>query len=58
MFAILAAICFALAFIIHGGGISVHSAWFDPEGLLFLGLTFLAIHVIPAVTAYTPFRRR
>jgi hypothetical protein len=57
MFAILAAICFGLAFFFHGGAVSIHSAWFDPTGLLYLGLTFLAIHVIPAVASRVWFRK-
>jgi hypothetical protein len=55
MFAILAAICFGLAFFFHGGQLTIHSAWFDPTGLLYLGLTFLAIHLIPTVATRARF---
>lgn len=50
MFAIIAAIFFALAFLFHGGAVSIHSAWFNVTGLVLAGLFFLAL-------ACTPFRR-
>lgn len=43
MFAIIAAILFALAFFLHGGAIDIHSPWFNVEGLLLAGLFFLAL---------------
>lgn len=46
MFIILAAICFAAAFIEHGGKLAIYSGWFDQTGLLYLGLAFLAVHLI------------
>lgn len=46
MFAILAAICFAVAFIEHGGKLTINSGWFDQAGMLYLGLVFLAVHLV------------
>ena len=44
MFAIIAAILFAIAFIIHVTSTSV-SLVFSPESLVLVGLTLLALHI-------------
>jgi len=46
MFAILAAIAFAIAFFENAGVITVHGGWADASGMLYLGLFCLAIHLI------------
>lgn len=46
MFIILAIICFAIAFFENGAALSIHSGWFGPSGMLYLGLFFLAIHLV------------
>lgn len=46
MCAVIATLLFAVAFIEHGGKITVHSPWFDPSGLMYLGLAFLAWHCV------------
>jgi predicted Co/Zn/Cd cation transporter (cation efflux family) len=46
MFAILAAVCFGVAWVIHGGEIAVHSPWIDQTGLMLLGLVFVALHLV------------
>ena len=43
MLAIVAAICFGIAFVINATG-TVTNAWFSVTGLLLLGLVFLALH--------------
>ena len=52
MFGLIAAICFAVAFILHwaGGG---HNP-VDPAGLGYLGLFFLALHLL---WPWTPWNR-
>jgi hypothetical protein len=45
VFGILAIVFFAMAFLENGAG-DGHSAWTSPTGLMFLGLTFLAVHAV------------
>lgn len=46
MFILASTVFFAIAFILHGSGASIHSAWFNYTGFELLGLTFLAAHFI------------
>ena len=43
MLAIVAAICFGIAFVINGTGTATN-AWFSVTGLLLIGLVCLALH--------------
>jgi hypothetical protein len=45
MFGILAVLCFALSFLFHGFKFSGNS-WIDATSLLYLGLVFLALHLL------------
>jgi hypothetical protein len=45
MFGFVAAVLFAVAFIISGAAIAVTSAWFAPLTLVCAGLVCLALHV-------------
>jgi len=45
MFGFVAAVLFAVAFIISGAGVAVTSAWFAPLTLVCAGLACLALHV-------------
>lgn len=40
MLAILTVVCFLAAFLVHGGLISVGTAWLNWEGLMLLGFLF------------------
>lgn len=44
MLAVIAAILFAIAFIINGAGVATN-AWLAPLSLAFLGLALLALHL-------------
>jgi len=55
MLAIVAAICFGIAFVIHGTGTAT-DAWFSVTGLLLLGLVCLALHQVGIGSAWV--RRR
>ena len=60
MLAVIAAILFAIAFIIYAAGVAT-SAVFAPLSLAFVGLALLALHMTgkgPAVPAYRRWRRR
>ena len=60
MLAVIAAILFAIAFIIYAAGVAT-SAVFAPLSLAFVGLALLALHMTgkgPAVPAYRRGRRR
>ena len=46
LFAILAAIAFAIAFLENGAALSVHSGWLGPAGMLYIGLSCLAVHLV------------
>lgn len=46
MLAIAAAVCFAAAFVEHGGKVTVTSQWFGQASLLYLGLALLAVHCV------------
>ena len=46
MFAVFAAIAFAVAFLENAAVITVHSGWADAPGMLYLGLVLLAVHLI------------
>jgi hypothetical protein len=56
MFAVIAAILFAIAFIIHVTSTAT-SLVFGPESLALIGLALLALHVAGIGTSY-PSRRR
>lgn len=43
MFALLAVLFFAASVVVHGGFASVHSHWFDWQGLTLLGLLCLSL---------------
>jgi predicted Co/Zn/Cd cation transporter (cation efflux family) len=45
VFGILAVLAFALAFLFHGFRFAGNS-WVDPASLAYLGLTFLALHLL------------
>ena len=51
MLAIVAAICFGIAFVIHGTGTAT-DAWFSVTGLLLLGLVCLALHLSGVGTSW------
>jgi len=60
MLAVIAAVLFAIAFIIYAAGVAT-SAVFAPLSLAFVGLALLALHLTgkgPAVPAYRRWRRR
>jgi hypothetical protein len=57
MLAIVAAIIFAIAFIIHGTGTST-DIWFSETGLLLLGLFCLALHQAGFGAGWSYSRRR
>ena len=44
MLAVIAAILFAVAFVLHGAGPAHIPVWFNWDGLLLLGLVSLALH--------------
>lgn len=45
MFGVIAVILFALAFLFHGFAFN-GNAWVDPASMLYLGLVFLALHLL------------
>lgn len=53
MFGFVAAVLFAVAFIISGAGVAVHSAWFAPPTLIAAGLACLALHVAGVGAGWT-----
>lgn len=59
MFGILAALCFAIAWIFNGAGFN-HSTWLSAVSLALLGLFFLALHIVgfSAIAPAVPVRRR
>lgn len=46
MYAVIAAVLFAVAYVIHGGAVDVHTPWLNPTGLALLGLVFTAFHLL------------
>ena len=46
MFAIIAAILFAIAFIVHGGAYAANNLWLDWQSLMIAGLFFLALALL------------
>lgn len=52
MLAVIAVILFSVSWVLHGSRASV-PVWFDWQGLLLLGLVFVALHLIWPL----PFRR-
>ncbi len=57
MFAIIAAVLFAIAFIINATSTST-SAVFSPESLMLVGLALLALHIAGIGTSVSYSRRR
>ena len=57
MLAVIAAILFAIAFIINAAGIAT-SAVFAPASLVFVGLALLAFHLTGVGPALPAYRRR
>jgi len=53
MFGFIAAVLFAVAFILAGSGTTPGSAWFAPLTLTFAGLACLALHVSSIGTGRT-----
>jgi len=53
MFGFIAAVLFAVAFILAGSGTAPGSAWFAPLTLAFAGLACLALHVSGVGTGWT-----
>lgn len=47
MWAIIAAMLFGIAFVIHGGAFATSSAWLAWQSFALLGLAALALHMIP-----------
>lgn len=54
MFLVVAVICFAVAVIVHGAAFTSHINWLSWQGLMLLGLFFLAL----AGIGTPPWRRR
>jgi len=52
MFGLIAAILFAVAFIINGSGTSTN-AWFSPLSLALAGLFCLAVHLLGVGTGWS-----
>ena len=46
MFAIIAAVLFAIAWIVHGGAYEAHNLWLDWQSLALAGLFFLALALL------------
>jgi hypothetical protein len=57
MLAIIAAILFAIAFVIYAAAVAT-SAVFSPTGLLLAGLALIALHLAGVGTAWSVPRRR
>lgn len=56
MFGLIAAILFAVAFIINGSG-GHPDVWFSPFSLALLGLFCLAVHLLGVGTGFSVIRR-
>ena len=45
MFAWVAAVLFAIAFVIHGGAFTIHTPWLAWQSFALLGLVAVAVHL-------------
>jgi hypothetical protein len=52
MLGFVAAILFAIAFIIHAANVAISNAIFTPTSLMLLGLVFLALHLSGVGTSW------
>lgn len=57
MLVYVAALLFGLAFLVSGGAMAIHSAWFAPPTLIAAGLACWALHAAIGGTVW-PVRRR
>jgi hypothetical protein len=57
MLAVIAAVLFAIAFIINGAGVATN-VWFAPLSLALVGLVLLALHLTGQGPALPSYRRR
>jgi hypothetical protein len=58
MFAVIAAILFAIGFIVHGGAYASTNTWLDWTSLMLAGLFFAALHLVFGTGVPFTIRRR